>query len=175
MRIDVNAKDDRGATAIEYALIIAGVAMALIVAVTLLGGNIAQAFTGAGNALSGQAADQGTNSGQAPTDTPSPSDSPAAPTPYAGQTPSSSYSQNLGNGGSFTLPSIPGVTYSIIRCSNSVSDGCDRDKTSFNGQTFRVDPEWSKEHRAATFTVSWLVPATATTDAGTGTFSVTLR
>lgn len=43
--------DDSGATAIEYALIAAGIALAIIVAVNTLGGTIATEFTNIGNSL----------------------------------------------------------------------------------------------------------------------------
>ncbi len=43
--------DDSGATAIEYALIAAGIALAIIVAVNTLGTTIATEFTNIGNSL----------------------------------------------------------------------------------------------------------------------------
>ena len=45
-------KDESGATAIEYGLIAALIAVAIIAAVTLIGGNLADTFNGIANALS---------------------------------------------------------------------------------------------------------------------------
>jgi pilus assembly protein Flp/PilA len=47
----VNRKE--GATAVEYALIVAGIAVVIIVAVFALGGQLQTAFEGIGNAISG--------------------------------------------------------------------------------------------------------------------------
>jgi pilus assembly protein Flp/PilA len=44
-------RDDSGATAIEYALIAAGIALAIIVAVNTLGTTISNEFTSIGTAL----------------------------------------------------------------------------------------------------------------------------
>jgi pilus assembly protein Flp/PilA len=44
-------KDESGATAIEYGLIAALIAMALIGALQLVGGNMAQAFNNIGDAM----------------------------------------------------------------------------------------------------------------------------
>jgi pilus assembly protein Flp/PilA len=44
-------KDESGATAIEYALIAAGIGIAIITAVNTLGSNIADKFTSIGTAL----------------------------------------------------------------------------------------------------------------------------
>ena len=43
------AKDDRGATMVEYALMVALIAVLCIVAVTFLGGSIANRFGAVGN------------------------------------------------------------------------------------------------------------------------------
>jgi pilus assembly protein Flp/PilA len=40
-------RDDRGATAVEYGLMVALIAIVIIVAVTLLGGNLSTLFHGA--------------------------------------------------------------------------------------------------------------------------------
>jgi pilus assembly protein Flp/PilA len=44
-------RDERGATAIEYALIAAGIAAVIITAVNLLGGTVAGQYTAAETAL----------------------------------------------------------------------------------------------------------------------------
>jgi len=46
-------KGQKGATAVEYALIVALIAVVIIVAVTALGGGIATAFTNISNAIRG--------------------------------------------------------------------------------------------------------------------------
>ncbi|HAC01001.1 Flp family type IVb pilin [Brevundimonas naejangsanensis] len=48
------AKDESGATAIEYGLIAALIAVAIIGAVTLLGGNLATTFTNLSKNLGGE-------------------------------------------------------------------------------------------------------------------------
>jgi pilus assembly protein Flp/PilA len=47
---------DRGATAVEYGLIVALIAVIIIVAVTLLGGNLSKIFNKAATAVSSAAA-----------------------------------------------------------------------------------------------------------------------
>ncbi len=44
-------RDDRGATAVEYGLIVTFIALAIIAAVTSLGGKLATAFQNVANAL----------------------------------------------------------------------------------------------------------------------------
>lgn len=44
-------RDDRGATAIEYGLIAALIAVAIIAAITAVGGNLSTTFTNVANAL----------------------------------------------------------------------------------------------------------------------------
>jgi pilus assembly protein Flp/PilA len=44
-------RDDSGATAIEYGLIAALIAVAIIAAATTVGGNLATTFTNVGNSL----------------------------------------------------------------------------------------------------------------------------
>ena len=46
-------RSDRGVTAAEYGLILALVAIAIIAAVTLLGGSLSSIFTSASNSISG--------------------------------------------------------------------------------------------------------------------------
>lgn len=46
------AQDESGATAIEYGLIVALIAVVIVAAVTTLGGNLNTAFTKAGTAVS---------------------------------------------------------------------------------------------------------------------------
>lgn len=46
-------KDESGATAIEYGLIAAGIAVAIITAVSTLGGNLATMFSGIATTISG--------------------------------------------------------------------------------------------------------------------------
>ena len=48
-------RDDGGATAIEYGLIAALIAVAIIAALTALQGNITATFTSVGNAMAGAA------------------------------------------------------------------------------------------------------------------------
>jgi pilus assembly protein Flp/PilA len=43
--------DDRGATAVEYGLLVALIAVVIIAAVTLLGGNLSSLFNKAANSL----------------------------------------------------------------------------------------------------------------------------
>ena len=45
-------RDESGATAIEYGLIAAGISVAIIAAVTTLGGNLSSTFTNVDNAMS---------------------------------------------------------------------------------------------------------------------------
>lgn len=47
------AKDESGATAIEYGLIAAGISVAIVAIVTTLGTNINAAFTTVSNAIAG--------------------------------------------------------------------------------------------------------------------------
>ncbi|HEY7429748.1 MAG TPA: Flp family type IVb pilin [Streptosporangiaceae bacterium] len=44
-------RDDRGATAVEYGLIVTLIALAIVAAVTALGGKLVTAFQNAANAL----------------------------------------------------------------------------------------------------------------------------
>ena len=53
MKLKTLIKDESGATAIEYALIAALIAVAIIGAITLLGGDLAATFTTITNSLSG--------------------------------------------------------------------------------------------------------------------------
>ena len=53
MKLKTLIKDESGATAIEYALIAALIAVAIIGAITLLGGDLADTFTTITNSLSG--------------------------------------------------------------------------------------------------------------------------
>lgn len=46
-----NMKSERGATAVEYGLLIALIAAVIIVAVTLLGTNLSSKFTAVANAI----------------------------------------------------------------------------------------------------------------------------
>ena len=174
MRIQLPAKDDTGATAVEYAMIIAGVALFLVAAMVLLGGNLAQAFTGAGSALPASGIADSAAAGAAADDVAPAEEATPATSPYAGPTPSASYAQNMGNRGTYALPSIAGISYSITSCDAASHDGCDRDKTTFTGTGIKVDNEWSKEHRSATFTVAWTIAATDTTDSAAGVLRVTL-
>ena len=53
MKLKTLIKNESGATAIEYALIAALIAVAIIGAITLLGGDLAATFTTITNSLSG--------------------------------------------------------------------------------------------------------------------------
>jgi len=44
---------DEGATAVEYGLMVAGIAMLIIAAVWILGGNLSTLFTNIGNRIAG--------------------------------------------------------------------------------------------------------------------------
>lgn len=46
-----NARNDRGATGVEYGLIVALIAVVIIVAVTLLGGNLRNLFGGVASSV----------------------------------------------------------------------------------------------------------------------------
>lgn len=46
-------RDEKGATAVEYGLMVALIALAIIVAVTLLGTNLAALFTSIANTIGG--------------------------------------------------------------------------------------------------------------------------
>jgi pilus assembly protein Flp/PilA len=54
VRIRINAlvKSERGASAVEYGLLVALIAIAIIVAVTLLGGNLSNIFNKTANSIS---------------------------------------------------------------------------------------------------------------------------
>jgi pilus assembly protein Flp/PilA len=54
VRIRLNAitKSERGASAVEYGLLVALIAIAIIVAVTLLGGNLSSIFNKTANSIS---------------------------------------------------------------------------------------------------------------------------
>ena len=58
MKLKKQITDESGATAIEYALIAALIAVAIIGAVTLVGGNLADTFTAITNGLSGSSSTQ---------------------------------------------------------------------------------------------------------------------
>ncbi len=51
LREDVRQARDRGATAVEYGLLVALIAVVIIVAVTLLGTRLSAIFRGVGNSL----------------------------------------------------------------------------------------------------------------------------
>ncbi|WP_374764139.1 Flp family type IVb pilin [Yunchengibacter salinarum] len=57
-------RDERGATAIEYGLIAALVAIALITALETLGGSLSQMFTDTGTTLTEQIGDGGEEGGE---------------------------------------------------------------------------------------------------------------
>ena len=52
LRLTASIRNDRGASAVEYGLLVALIAIAIIVAVTLLGGNLANIFDKTANSLS---------------------------------------------------------------------------------------------------------------------------
>ena len=95
---------------------------------------------------------------------------PAAPTPYSGPTPNSSYSYNIGNNGSYSLPSIPGIQYSLGACSNQENGGCG--KVSLASSALTVNNGWGNSE--ATQTVAWSIPANGTTGPASGFFTVRL-
>jgi pilus assembly protein Flp/PilA len=51
LREDMTRSRDRGATAVEYGLIVALIAVVIIVAVTLLGGRLSNIFNNTANSL----------------------------------------------------------------------------------------------------------------------------
>jgi pilus assembly protein Flp/PilA len=55
-KAELKEKSDRGATAVEYGLIVALIAVIIIVAVTLLGGNLSKIFNKAATKISSAAA-----------------------------------------------------------------------------------------------------------------------
>lgn len=52
IRIAAMARTERGASAVEYGLLVALIALAIIAAVTLLGGNLSALFTRTANSIS---------------------------------------------------------------------------------------------------------------------------
>jgi pilus assembly protein Flp/PilA len=52
IRLTALARTERGASAVEYGLLVALIAIAIIVAVTLLGGNLSNIFDKTANSLS---------------------------------------------------------------------------------------------------------------------------
>jgi pilus assembly protein Flp/PilA len=52
LRLAAHARTDRGASAVEYGLLVALIAIAIIVAVTLLGGNLSNIFDKTANSIS---------------------------------------------------------------------------------------------------------------------------
>jgi pilus assembly protein Flp/PilA len=51
IRLTAMAKTDRGASAVEYGLLVALIAIAIIVAITALGGKLSGVFSNSSNAL----------------------------------------------------------------------------------------------------------------------------
>jgi pilus assembly protein Flp/PilA len=51
IRLSASVRSERGASAVEYGLLVALIAIAIIVAVTLLGGTLSDIFTNSGNEL----------------------------------------------------------------------------------------------------------------------------
>ena len=51
VRIRLNASNERGASAVEYGLLVALIAIAIIVAVSTLGGNLSGIFTTTGDSI----------------------------------------------------------------------------------------------------------------------------
>jgi pilus assembly protein Flp/PilA len=52
IRLAAMARTERGASAVEYGLLVALIAIAIIVAVTLLGGNLSNIFNKTANSIS---------------------------------------------------------------------------------------------------------------------------
>ena len=52
IRLAAKARTERGASAVEYGLLVALIAIAIIVAVTLLGGNLANIFNKTASSIS---------------------------------------------------------------------------------------------------------------------------
>jgi pilus assembly protein Flp/PilA len=52
LRLAAHARTDRGASAVEYGLLVALIAIAIILAVTLLGGNLSNIFDKTANSIS---------------------------------------------------------------------------------------------------------------------------
>ena len=52
IRVAAKARTERGASAVEYGLLVALIAIAIIVAVTLLGGNLANIFNKTASSIS---------------------------------------------------------------------------------------------------------------------------
>lgn len=175
-------RGDRGATAVEYGLVVALVAVVILVGVVLVGNGVARALGGTSDAFGSPGAVAGDVSGSedAPADAPaeSPAEAPApvptpTPTAYAGDQPRNNYAASgLRNSGSYSLPSIASISYSDGGCGSERNDGCD--EYSLSGSTIRVDRKWDDENRRATVTVRWSIPATSTTLAASGTFTVQL-
>ena len=80
-------RDDRGATAVEYALIIAGVAIAIVTSVALIGGRVGTGVANAAQGLSG-----------APTTASTASTAPAPATPSSTATPTPTSTAGTCNG-----------------------------------------------------------------------------
>jgi pilus assembly protein Flp/PilA len=52
IRLNALVRNERGASAVEYGLLVALIAIAIIVAVTLLGGNLSNIFNKTANSIS---------------------------------------------------------------------------------------------------------------------------
>lgn len=147
---------DRGATAVEYGLIVAAIAVVIVLAVVLVGRNLSGSFSDSADAV-GNAVGGGGAGG-------------AGPAPYAGPVPLASYTQDLSGSGTYALPSIPGIVYTLGACGPQTVGGCG--KISLAGSTISVNNGWGAS--TAVQTVAWTIPATASTQSASGSFTVTL-
>ncbi len=102
--------------------------------------------------------------------------------PYSGSTPNAAYpaSGSIDGVANTTydvdaLFSVPGITYTASSCAGIplTTSGCSR--SSFNLGNGIVTFNSNFGSRTAVFTITWVVPATATEEAGTGTFTVSFN
>jgi pilus assembly protein Flp/PilA len=142
-------RNDRGATAVEYALVVALIAVVIVASVVLLGGNLRNAYASVGSSLSGT-----TVSAQGPATTPVPTAS--RPSATGASDPCSADSDLRGGGGndpSCTInrpASFDGVAF-VYTVNGTCSGDCgnDNDEARFSGSTITVGSSWNND--SATF------------------------
>ena len=195
-------RDERGATAIEYALLIALVGVVIITGVTLLGSRLSSAFTSAANGLTGATAGGGASD---PCAAKTSSGSPAAtctesggaavwtcPTgytvnegastvtctadalpAYSGTVPGSKTNGGDSDGWVENLDVFSGLTYGTPSCSGN-SGACAKISydLSGSGQDVSANSSW-RDSDNATVTIPWTATQSGHLD-GSGSITVTI-
>ena len=163
MTLRRTVRDDRGATAVEYGLIVALIAVVILGAVVVLGGNLGGLFTGAANAVANPAGAGGTAPEAAPEPVPEPAPlgpiAPAAGDCTAGNK-SGSYNCLLA-----TPSEIDGVAVSYAYQCQSSSDSCGN--VTWNRPSLQLSG-WGNP-RSATVTVTWTFPGSTNFQPANGT------